>query len=81
MCAITGNRWLAPELDNIRSRIHDHLENDPECASLPFKVVSSIGISEHIIDDSLNINLLIREADTQMYADKQSHKTRGIFDQ
>ena len=81
VCAITGNRWLAPELDNIRSRIHDHLENDPECESLPFKVVSSIGISEHIIDDSLNINLLIREADTQMYADKQSHKTRGIFDQ
>ncbi|MBO4460762.1 MAG: diguanylate cyclase [Clostridiales bacterium] len=80
VCAITGNRWLAPERDNIRSRIHDHLENDTECQSLPFKVVSSIGISEHIIDDTLNINLLMREADTQMYADKQSHKTKSIFD-
>ena len=81
VCAMTGNRWIAPEKDNIRSRIHDHLENDPECESLPFKVVSSIGISEHIIDDTLNFDLLIREADTQMYAEKQSHKTKWIFDQ
>ncbi|MBP5654169.1 MAG: diguanylate cyclase [Clostridiales bacterium] len=81
VCAMTGNRWIAPERDNIRSRIHDHLENDPECESLPFKVVSSIGISEHIIDDTLNFDLLIREADTQMYADKQSHKNKWIFDQ
>jgi len=80
VCAMTGNRWLAPERDNIRSRIHDHLGNDPECESLPFKVVSSIGISEHIIDDTLNIDLLIREADTQMYADKQSHKNKWVFD-
>jgi|GEM_PF-692308 len=79
-CAIIGDTWLAPDIENIRARIHTHIASDPQCQDLPFKIMASIGISEHMVDFSLNLENMIRESDTLMYKDKQSHKLGNLLD-
>ena len=45
----------------------------------PFEVGVSIGISEQTIDRSIDIEDMILEADSKMYADKMARKRiRGV---
>ena len=40
----------------------------------PFEVGASIGVAERVIDKNIDIEDMILEADSRMYADKMSRK-------
>ena len=45
----------------------------------PFEVSASLGVAERIIDSSIDIEDMILEADSKMYADKMARKRfRGV---
>ncbi len=73
-CAIIGDRKLEGEIRNIRSEIEDSADCDPSMTDKPFGVGASLGVSERIIDSSIDIEDMILEADSKMYADKMARK-------
>ena len=73
-CAIIGDRKLEDEIRNIRREIEDSADSDPAMTDKPFEVGASLGVSERIIDSSIDIEDMILEADSRMYADKMARK-------
>ena len=73
-CAIIGDRKLEGEIRNIRSEIEDSADSDPSMTDKPFGVGASLGVSERVIDSSIDIEDMILEADSKMYADKMARK-------
>lgn len=71
---LTGDRKLASGVSDIRYEIEDFCSNDRAIAGKPFSVKASIGISERVIDNDLDIDKMISEADAAMYTDKMKRK-------
>ena len=77
--AIIGDRKLEGEIKNIRSVIEDSADSDPALLDKPFEVGASLGVSERVIDSTIDIEDMILEADSKMYADKMARKRfRGV---
>ena len=72
--AIISDRKLEDSVREIRNEIERNGDNDPAMTDKPFEVGVSIGISERIIDSSINLEEMILEADSRMYADKMARK-------
>lgn len=72
--AIIGDFYIADEYMNIREKIHGYAMMDPVVKELDYTVNASIGISECVITDSVDLEELIRIADLRMYKDKQERK-------
>ena len=72
--AIVGDFYIADEYMNIREKIHGYAMMDPVVQELDYSVNASIGISECVITDTVDLEELIRFADLRMYEDKQKRK-------
>ena len=72
--AIIGDFYIADEYMNIREKIRGYAMMDPVVKELDYTVNASIGISECVITDSVDLEELIRIADLRMYKDKQERK-------
>jgi diguanylate cyclase (GGDEF)-like protein len=77
--AIIGDKKLEGEIKKIRNEIEESADSDPAMTDKPFEVGASLGVSEHVIDSSIDIENMILEADSKMYADKMARKRfRGV---
>lgn len=77
--AVISDRRHEDEVRDIRSEIEQYADQDPAMTDKAFEVGASIGISERVIDSSIDIDDMIMEADSKMYADKMSRKRlRGV---
>lgn len=77
--AIVSNAKLEDKVKDIRNEIEQSADSDPAMTDKPFEVGVSIGISEQPIDRSIDIEDMILEADSKMYADKMARKRiRGV---
>lgn len=71
---IIGNERLEGSIKTIRNEIEEAADSDPAMTDKPFEVGASIGISERVIDKNIDIEDMILEADSKMYADKMLRK-------
>lgn len=77
--AIIGDKKLEGEIKKIRNEIEESADSDPAMTDKPFEVSASLGVAERIIDSSIDIEDMILEADSKMYADKMARKRfRGV---
>ena len=77
--AIISDRRHEDEVRNIRNEIEQYADQDPAMTDKSFEVGASIGIAERVIDSAIDIDDMIMEADSKMYADKMSRKRlRGV---
>ena len=77
--AIIGDRKLEGDIKKIRNEIEESADSDPAMTDKPFEVGVSLGVAERIIDSSIDIEDMILEADSKMYADKMARKRfRGV---
>ena len=77
--AIISDKHLENDVKNIRNEIERAADADPAMTDKPFEVGVSIGISEKVINSSIDIEDMILEADSKMYADKMARKrVRGV---
>lgn len=72
--AVIGDKKLEGIIKRIRSEIEDFADNDPAMTDKPFEVGLSLGVAERVIDSSIDIEDMILEADSKMYADKMARK-------
>ena len=72
--AIISDRKFEDSVKDIRNDIERNADNDPAMTDKPFEVGVSIGVSERVIDSSIDIEEMILEADSRMYADKMARK-------
>ena len=77
--AIVSDRKLEDEVKNIRNEIEENADADPAMTDKPFEVGASLGMAEHVIDRNINIEDMIMEADSKMYADKMARKRLHKF--
>jgi diguanylate cyclase (GGDEF)-like protein len=77
--AIIGDRKLEGDIKKIRNEIEESADSDPAMTDKPFEVGASLGVAERVIDSSIDIEDMILEADSKMYADKMARKRfRGV---
>ena len=77
--AIIGDRKIEGDIRKIRNEIEESADADPAMTDKPFEVGASLGASERVIDSSIDIEEMIMEADSKMYADKMARKRfRGV---
>ena len=77
--AIIGDRKIEGDIRKIRNEIEESADADPAMTDKPFEVGASLGVSERVIDSSIDIEEMIMEADSKMYADKMARKRfRGV---
>ena len=70
------NLELTPEL--VRMDLERILSENDDVRTRPYEISASIGIAKAIIDDCLDINRLLGDADEKMYKDKKIRKkSRG----
>ena len=72
--AIIGDKKLEGEVKDIRNEIEQYADADPAMTDKPYEVGASLGVAERIIDSSIDIEDMILEADSKMYADKMARK-------
>ena len=72
--AIITNEKLEPEVKEIRAKIEQNAGIDSVMQGKPFDIGVSIGISERVIGNDIDIEEMILEADARMYADKRARK-------
>ena len=72
--AIIGDHKLEGEIKKIRNEIEESADSDPAMNDKPFEVGASLGVSERVIDSTIDIEEMILEADSKMYADKMARK-------
>ena len=72
--ALIGDKKLEDEVKNIRLEIEQYADQDPAMADKPYEVSASLGIAERVIDSKIDIEDMILEADSKMYADKMARK-------
>ncbi len=72
--AIVSDRKHEEEVRDIRNEIEQNADADPAMTDKPFEVGASLGISERVIDRNIDIEDMILEADSRMYADKMARK-------
>lgn len=72
--AVIGEDYRESSVKKIRTEIEETADSDPAMMDKPFEVGASIGISERVIDSSIDIEDMILETDSKMYADKMLRK-------
>ena len=72
--AIIGDKKLEGEVKDIRNEIEQYADADPAMTDKPYEVGASLGVAERVIDSSIDIEDMILEADSKMYADKMARK-------
>lgn len=72
--AIIGDKNIEDEIKKIRNEIEESADKDPAMTDKPFEVGASLGVSERVIDSNIDIEDMILEADSKMYADKMARK-------
>lgn len=72
--AVIGDKKLEGTIKDIRNEIEMAADADPAMTDKPFEVGASIGVAERVIDKNIDIEDMILEADSRMYADKMSRK-------
>ena len=72
--AVIGDKKLENEVKNIRLEIEQYADSDPAMTDKPYEVSASLGIAERVIDSNIDIEDMILEADSKMYADKMARK-------
>ena len=72
--AVIGDKKLEGEVKDIRNEIEQYADSDPAMTDKPYEVSASLGIAERIIDSKIDIEDMILEADSKMYADKMARK-------
>ena len=72
--AVIGDKKLEGSIKDIRNEIEQSADADPAMTDKPFEVGASVGIAERIIDKDIDIEDMILEADSRMYADKMGRK-------
>jgi diguanylate cyclase (GGDEF)-like protein len=72
--AVIGDKKLESEVKNIRLEIEQYADSDPAMTDKPYEVSASLGIAERVIDSNIDIEDMILEADSKMYADKMARK-------
>ena len=75
--AIIGDKNIEDDIKKIRNEIEESAEKDPAMTDKPFEVGASLGVSERVIDSNIDIEEMILEADSKMYADKMARKKKG----
>lgn len=76
VCVIISEEDMEFSPDFIRRKLRKILMSMSEVASKPYSITASIGVKRTIIDDSLNIDKLLSEADEMMYSDKKTRKVK-----
>ncbi len=72
--AVIGDKKLENEVKSIRMEIEQYADSDPAMTDKPYEVSASLGIAERVIDSNIDIEDMILEADSKMYADKMARK-------
>ena len=72
--AIITNEKLESEVKAIRAKIEQNAGIDSVMQGKPFDIGVSIGVSERVIGNDIDIDEMILEADARMYADKRARK-------
>ena len=72
--AVIGDKKLENEVKNIRLEIEQYADSDPAMTDKPYEVSASLGIAERVKDSNIDIEDMILEADSKMYADKMARK-------
>ena len=72
--AIVGDTYLESAVKDIRSEIEENADSDPAMEDKPFEFGASIGISERVIENGIDLEEMLLEADSKMYADKMLRK-------
>ena len=72
--AIIGDKKLEGEVKDIRNEIEQYADADPAMTDKPYEVGASLGVAERVIDSNIDIEDMILEADSKMYADKMARK-------
>lgn len=72
--AIISDRNHEADIRKIRNEIEQYADADPAMTDKPFEVGASLGVAERTIDSQIDIEDMIMEADSKMYADKMARK-------
>ncbi len=75
-CALITNDPVNITPDIFRSRMNNVLLSRGDVVEKEYSITASVGSASALIDDSLNIEKLLREADEEMYADKKNRAKR-----
>lgn len=70
---ITGHD-ISLTKEQIRSRFKDYIARECSKQGLPYSVGASFGLCSSRIDSSINLNLIMKNADEDMYSDKKERK-------
>ncbi len=74
VCAIVTDAETNLTADIMRERFNLMFAKNKELKKKPYEVCASIGCRCAKIDDSINLNAMMREADMDMYQDKMSRR-------
>lgn len=72
--AIINDKKYDDIIKDVRNEIERAADADPAMSDRSFEVGISLGVSERVIDRSIDIEDMILEADSKMYADKMARK-------
>ena len=72
--AIVNDKRYEDIIKDVRNEIERTADADPAMSDRDFEVGVSLGVSERVIDRHIDIEDMILEADSKMYADKMARK-------
>ena len=72
--AIVNDKRYEDIIKDVRNEIERTADADPAMSDRNFEVGVSLGVSERVIDRHIDIEDMILEADSKMYADKMARK-------
>ncbi|WP_024865334.1 diguanylate cyclase domain-containing protein [Butyrivibrio sp. FCS014] len=75
-CAMITENPIYLSADTFRDRVAAYLAGRPDVADKDYVITASVGSAMALIDDRLNIEQLIKEADDAMYEDKRLKNSR-----
>ena len=74
VCAIVSDMETKLDADTVRARFQATFNKNKELLKKPYEVCASVGSKCHIIDESLNLEEVMRIADENMYNDKTARR-------
>ncbi|MBR4514270.1 MAG: diguanylate cyclase [Lachnospiraceae bacterium] len=69
-CAIITDSPLNMDADTVRDRLNGYIKKHSD-TNKPYEISGSVGSVSAVIDDNLDVDALMKEADQKMYADKE----------
>lgn len=77
-CALLTDAPIELSADTVRSRLDNVLLSREDVVSKMYKITASVGSAHAIINEGLDIDKLLSDADEEMYKDKKERKQRGV---